>query len=193
MSHLCKIQMMESNSRRKVTVGSLVAAIAEVFDLEVASVDLVARNLREAGLLPTSGRGRSAAAMGEKEIAVLLTALLVTDRPARATAAVTAFWGLTSGGVQFGEAFSKLISETLQPARLKKLKFARWRVEVAPSKLAATIFLNVDDKELAETYFPVPKAGMNDLAAARRLSGGMDPRRGLGEPHIKALAEALAT
>src|SRR4051794_11597802 len=60
------------------TLSELVEILARVEGIEPATVGLVARNLREAGLITTRGRGLSAANMSFRDAANLLIAVNAT-------------------------------------------------------------------------------------------------------------------
>lgn len=191
--------------KMKVTIGVLVRGIADVFDLDATTVDQFARNLREAGFLPTGGRGKSAAPMGPKEVAVLLTGLLVTDRPSLAAKAVEAFWDLPgTSGEKFGESFTRLVESALSGARPKrKLKYVRWKVSIAPANLFADVSINENDRDRRRVEFYHPpvmpdddeslKAWYAASESARKFSGGMSVRRALGEGHVLRLAESISS
>jgi hypothetical protein len=60
------------------------------------TVELVARMIREAGLIQTTKRGRGAADMTAADAAALLIGLCVSEAPKDAPAAVKTFWDLGS-------------------------------------------------------------------------------------------------
>jgi hypothetical protein len=61
-------------------LSELVETIARVEGMDLATVRLIARNLREAGLITTSGRGPSAAKMTLADASNLLIAVNASDR-----------------------------------------------------------------------------------------------------------------
>lgn len=77
-----------------ITIGQLVDAVALSLNLDVGTVGLVARNLRDDGQLPKHGRGPSAARMTWLSGARILTALLATSSPKDAANAVRFFGSL---------------------------------------------------------------------------------------------------
>lgn len=74
---------------------ALVKALAEVDEREEATLNHVARLIREAGHLPTTKRGPGSANMGPREMANLLIAANGTDLPRNAPNAVTQFRSLS--------------------------------------------------------------------------------------------------
>ena len=58
------------------------------------TVDLIARTIREHGLITTTKRGRGAAEMKAEDAAALLVALCVADTPSTSPTAVREFWHL---------------------------------------------------------------------------------------------------
>jgi hypothetical protein len=73
------------------TLSDLVAVTAKVEGLDPASVALYARQIREAGLIKTSGRGTSAAVMGLPDAANLLIGVNTAKSAPQAPAAVRLF------------------------------------------------------------------------------------------------------
>jgi hypothetical protein len=68
--------------------------MAEVLDLEYATVRLTLRHLKAAGLISTGPRGPGAPEMTALDVARAVLAVLVTDRPVRAVEAVRDFGAL---------------------------------------------------------------------------------------------------
>lgn len=77
-----------------VTTGPLAALMATATEVPEATVVLFIRKLREDGLIATGARGVNAARLSYLEVARLLTALLVTDKPAKAAIAARDFGSL---------------------------------------------------------------------------------------------------
>ena len=77
------------------TLEKLVAAIADVEGIDAERVRAIARAMREADLIATRGRGKSAAPMSERDAANLLIAVNVADT---ARTAPWAFRCLTASG-----------------------------------------------------------------------------------------------
>jgi hypothetical protein len=78
------------------TLTQLVDTIAKVEGLERSTVNLVARYVREAGLIATHGRGTSAATMGVKDAANLLIGVNATTTGKDAARTVLAYRALVS-------------------------------------------------------------------------------------------------
>jgi hypothetical protein len=72
------------------TLSELVDAIAAVEGIDPATVTLIARYVREAGLISTGGRGPSAAAMGLSDAANLLIGVNATTTAAESARTVSA-------------------------------------------------------------------------------------------------------
>lgn len=73
----------------------LVAALSQVDERPLATIDHIARVAREGGQLPTGKRGSGAAEMGFTEAAKLLIAASVAEAaPKDAALVVPAYWGL---------------------------------------------------------------------------------------------------
>ncbi|MGO9682302.1 MAG: hypothetical protein ACLPTZ_06855 [Beijerinckiaceae bacterium] len=73
------------------TLSELVDTVAAVEGLDSATVSLIARNVREAGLIATGGRGPSAARMGLTDAANLLIAVNATKHATEAVRGVTLY------------------------------------------------------------------------------------------------------
>jgi hypothetical protein len=73
------------------TLSELVDAIADVEGIDPATVTLIARYIREAGLISTGGRGPSAAAMGLTDAANLLIGVNATTTAAESARTVAAY------------------------------------------------------------------------------------------------------
>jgi hypothetical protein len=73
------------------TLSELVDAIAAVEGIDPATVTLIARHVREAGLISTGGRGPSAAAMGLSDAANLLIGVNATTTAAESARTVSAY------------------------------------------------------------------------------------------------------
>jgi hypothetical protein len=73
------------------TLTELVETIADVEGIEPSSVNLIARYVREAGLIATGGRGPSAARMGLTDAANLLIAVNATTTATDAAKTVSAY------------------------------------------------------------------------------------------------------
>jgi hypothetical protein len=78
------------------TLTQLVDTIAAVEGLERSTVNLIARYVREAGLIATHGRGTSAATMGIKDAANLLIGVNATTTGKDAARTVSAYRALVS-------------------------------------------------------------------------------------------------
>src|SRR5882672_505407 len=63
------------NSNGMATLSTVVSAVANVEGLDPSTVELIARNIREAGHIVTGGRGLSAAQMSVRDVANLLIAV----------------------------------------------------------------------------------------------------------------------
>jgi hypothetical protein len=108
------------------TLTELTETIAAVEGLERSTVSLVARYLREAGLIATGGRGTSAATMSLTDAANLLIGVNTVTTAVEAAKAVSAYRGLEASETQlfypdmmppqkygtFGEAIEQLIHAT---------------------------------------------------------------------------------
>jgi hypothetical protein len=84
-----------------VTSGKLAATVSAATGVSEATVLLVIRNLREAGLLTSkrkAGRGYGAAAVTPLDASTVLTVLLVSEFPASAAKAATDFGQLERAG-----------------------------------------------------------------------------------------------
>lgn len=66
-------------------------------------MSIFTRNLRLAGLIPTTGRGSSAAQMTEREAAIILLSISITDKPSLAVEAVQRF-----GDNRYSRAYSDM-------------------------------------------------------------------------------------
>jgi hypothetical protein len=73
------------------TLTELAKAIADIEGLDLANVNLIAREVREAGLITTAGRGRSAAKMNVSDAANLLIAVNVSVQIREAPEAVKSY------------------------------------------------------------------------------------------------------
>ena len=78
------------------TLSELVETIAEVEGLDAATVGLMGRYIREAGLIAKRGRGPSAAKMGLSDAANLLIGVNATKNAVDAASAVTTYRSLTA-------------------------------------------------------------------------------------------------
>jgi hypothetical protein len=100
------------------TLTELVDAIAAVEGLDRSTVSLIARYIREAGLITTGGRGTSAATMGLTDAANLLIAVNATATAADAPKTVTTYRKLESYAPKakahptLGEAIEQLVHAT---------------------------------------------------------------------------------
>jgi hypothetical protein len=104
------------------TLSELVEVIAEVEGIDRATVALIGRYVREAGLIVKRGRGPSAAVMGLTDAANLLIAVNATRNAAQAADAVSSFRPLACNNNErlpyserardftFGEAIEQLIA-----------------------------------------------------------------------------------
>jgi hypothetical protein len=79
---------------KMATLSELVNTIAAVEGIEPATVNLIARYVREAGLISTGGRGSSAAAMGLTDAANLLIGVNATTTATESARTVSACRGL---------------------------------------------------------------------------------------------------
>lgn len=75
-------------------MGPFLETVASGTCLGLRSVRIFGRELRDGGLLTTGARGVNAPDMTPRDLAVMLIALLGTDRPARAVDAVRYFGGM---------------------------------------------------------------------------------------------------
>jgi hypothetical protein len=98
------------------TLSELVETIADVEGLDPATVGLIGRYIREAGLITQRGRGPSAAKMGRSDAANLLIGVNAAKNVVDAARAVTTYRLLTSYTEQpamkygvLGEAIEQLI------------------------------------------------------------------------------------
>ncbi len=98
------------------TSGELVKMIAVETGYPEPTVAIVARKLREAGLLTKGGRGRSAAHMSPLDAARLVLAFLVTESPGRAVEAVTDFGSMRAQRTDQGDRFEGLDIHSLYGA-----------------------------------------------------------------------------
>ena len=71
-----------------VTTTDLTAIVASATGVNPQSIVQIIRNLRSAGLLSSGGRGRHAAKMSAKDAALVIVAMLISDRPTDAAQAV---------------------------------------------------------------------------------------------------------
>jgi hypothetical protein len=100
------------------TLTELVDTIAAVEGLDRSAVNLIARYVREAGLITTGGRGTSAATMGLTDAANLLIGVNATATAADAPKTVTTYRKLESHGPKakahptLGEAIEQLVHAT---------------------------------------------------------------------------------
>jgi hypothetical protein len=110
--HLCLTQMMV---QAMASLSELVATIAEAEAIDPATVSLVARYVREGGLIEKRGRGPSAAKMGATDAANLLIAVNATSSIRDAASAVRVYRDLidlertSAPPNSFGEALELLI------------------------------------------------------------------------------------
>jgi hypothetical protein len=108
------------------TLSELVKAIAQIEGIEPATVSLIARNVREAGLISTRGRGLSAAKMSLADAANLLIAVNATVTAREAPDTVRKYRRLelrrreTQLG-KLGEALEQLIDAALSKRLPQKL------------------------------------------------------------------------
>jgi hypothetical protein len=99
------------------TLSQLIAAISAAEGIDVERVGALARAIREAGLVRTSGRGTSAAQMDERDATNLLIAANVADTARTAPAAVEEYRALQAkrnkkasvAGSEFGNELEELI------------------------------------------------------------------------------------
>jgi hypothetical protein len=98
-SHLCFPQM-GLGSRRMATLSELVDTIAAVEDIDPATVALMARYIREAGLISTGGRGPSAATMSLRDAANLLIGVNATTTAVEAARTVSAYRELEAHAIR---------------------------------------------------------------------------------------------
>jgi hypothetical protein len=95
------------------TLTELVETVANVEGLDSASVRLIARLVREAGLVTTGGRGPSAGQMTVKDAANLLIAVNATGKVQEAAQTVRSFrrlYDVKAGRrYRFGDALEQLI------------------------------------------------------------------------------------
>ncbi|MGY0790084.1 hypothetical protein ACW7BJ_11965 [Azospirillum argentinense] len=76
--------------KRMATIGEMATALAAVTGVSEATVAQVSRILRDAGMITSGGRGRSAAKMTADDCANLLIAVMITDQAKNAPAYVSA-------------------------------------------------------------------------------------------------------
>lgn len=100
------------------TLSDLVETIAKAEGLDPATVSLIARNVREAGLITTGGRGLSAAKMTSADAANLLIAVNATVAARHAPQTVRVYRSLESrvGKIflgKLGDAIEKMIDAIL--------------------------------------------------------------------------------
>ncbi|RWO86018.1 hypothetical protein [Mesorhizobium sp.] len=76
------------------TIGEFNARFAEIIEISEGAIMKTQRTLRDAGLLTTGARGVNAPEFVPLDAARMLIAVLVTDRPSLAPAAVRSFGGL---------------------------------------------------------------------------------------------------
>lgn len=86
-------------------LSDLVRVVADLTGVGLASTTVVARVLREQGLISTNGRGRNAAKMGSRDAASLLLGVVTLGDSTKAAEAVTelAASPLQYGGAAFGD------------------------------------------------------------------------------------------
>lgn len=75
--------------------GPFIKIVAQAYGVEESTVTLVARMLKEAGLMTTGARGVNAPEMTALDAARITIALLGTDRPGRAVEIVRTFGEIT--------------------------------------------------------------------------------------------------
>src|SRR5437667_12752807 len=100
--------------QRMATLTDLVETIAQAEGMEPATVALIARNVREAGLITTAGRGRSAAKMSSADATNLLIAVnaTITAREAPQTVRICRLLETRVGQIllgKLGDALQQLI------------------------------------------------------------------------------------
>jgi hypothetical protein len=101
------------------TLSQLVDTIADVEGIDPATAKLVARYIREAGLITTGGRGLSAAPMDFHDAANLLIGMNAATKAADAARIVSLYRGLRSYDraqkkyVTFGDAIEQLLQATV--------------------------------------------------------------------------------
>ena len=104
------------------TLSHLVQTIAKIEGIDPATVSQFARNVREAGLITTRGRGTSAAMMGVTNAANLLIAVNASETARDAPKAVRSYrrlellYGRAEQRRTFGDAFEQLIAATMNRA-----------------------------------------------------------------------------
>ena len=93
------------------TLSELVESVAKVEGMDPTTVGLIARNVREAGLISTRGRGRSAAIMNSADAANLLIAVNVAGTVREAAQAVRNYRRLEVSKLRarLGDALEQLI------------------------------------------------------------------------------------
>ena len=101
------------------TLSELVATIAKAEGMDLATVALFARYVREAGFIEKKGRGPSAANMGVKDAANLLIAINAASSVRAAASVVPVYKSLVAIGDEtihgtFGEALELLIASAIE-------------------------------------------------------------------------------
>jgi hypothetical protein len=98
------------------SLGTLVEVIASATGVDAQRVGAVARSIREAGLLASSGRGPSAAQMGAADAANLLIAINGADTAREAPEAVCRFRALRTNQKQQNREFGPVLEEIIEAA-----------------------------------------------------------------------------
>ena len=99
------------------SLKALVDVVAEVEHLDPATVSLIAREVREAGLIKTGGRGTSAAQMTLADAANLLIAVNTSSIVREAPQAIKLYRGLQyafSPRPKFGDILEELLESTIK-------------------------------------------------------------------------------
>lgn len=138
------------------TLSELVEIVAAVEGIDLATVRLIARNLREAGLIATRGRGLSAAKMTLADAANLLIAVNATDKVREAAQTVHTYRRLEAYGrwtgrrFRFGDALEQLIQAASNKALPEQYVFD----PVPP--LVAEYFAKGEAEVVVVFHRPVP-------------------------------------
>ena len=152
---------------------ALVSAIAEVDGRERKAIDHVARVIREAGYIPTAGRGGAAANMSPREAANLLIALNGADTPGEAGVAIDRYrsleqaWSHADDRAAHIEAVNKIVNASTFGQALEDL------IEATPSLVLSlhqywrdAYNVSDPDQELFWTAFGMDMFGL-DLTLKR--------------------------
>jgi hypothetical protein len=173
------------------TLSQLVETIAEVEGMDAATVSLIARNVREAGLIRTTGRGLSAAKMTVADAVNLLIAVNATVIAREAAQTLRNYRRLETVVERTDDAVVRGYARSARPAQRTRLGHALEQlIGIVSNRTVPQLYLSSTVPDLISQAFrredvlielmfykPLPYACLNisTLEGNFALKGGLCP------------------